>query len=542
MHPPLDPTPVLLAPGLSHDELARYLAPYGFRNIKQADANLQAMADEPASRQALAEILGELLSAVAQTADPDQALNDWERYLAAGIHRAQLFHYLAHAPRMLHLLCTVFGNSPAMAQTFIRDPFLVYWLGEERVLEARPSASALTRELSHTLANFRTKALKLEALRRFKRREMLRIGIRDLLQLADLQETVAALSDLASITVQAAYDIVRHDLQERYGIPYHRHRGSRSETRFVVLGMGKLGGWELNYSSDIDLIYLYESSDGITEHPHGQRGISNEVFFESLAKELTQALTEATPEGALYRVDLRLRPEGTVGSLAQALDAVVQYYRQRGRPWEKMALLKAAPIAGSRELGQRFLRRIRPLLRGAMTSDEAILETVRALKAQIDTKLNRRHERDRHVKLGEGGIREIEFIVQALQLKHAARYPRLLVQNTLEALEKLERYRLVPSAVARQLRHDYIFLRQIEHKLQMVNELQTHVLPVTQEELRKCAIRLGYTKSDSADPAQRFIGDYRACTQRVSARFAELCAGWMFHSSDLPTNQPSDKG
>ncbi|RMH34112.1 MAG: hypothetical protein D6690_11365 [Nitrospirae bacterium] len=524
-----DPTPVLLAKGLAPEEITQCLAPYGFQHLSRADANLQAMANEPGARRALAAILPELLAAVAETADPDQALNEWERYLASGIHRVQLFQYLAQAPRMLHLVCTIFGNSPAMAQTLIRDPFLIYWLGDEHVLECRPSARILKEELTRTLSNFQTKALKLEALRRFKRREMLRIGIRDLLRLADLQETVTALSDLAALVVQAAYDIIRHDLINRFGPPYHRRRGGiQSETQFVVLGMGKFGGWELNYSSDIDLIYLYESSDGRTHATFSQREVSNEVFFETLAKELTQALTEATSEGALYRVDLRLRPEGSVGPLAQAMDTALRYYRQRGRAWEKMAFLKAAPVAGSYELGRRFLRRLRRVFWESASSDEEIVRTVRTLKAQIDAKMIRRNERERNVKLGEGGIREIEFLVQALQWKYASRYPRLLERNTLKALRRLARYGLLPSSAASQLAQDYIFLRQIEHKLQMVNDLQTHVLPTAYDDLKKCAIRLGYAKSAPGNIVDQFLQEYRACTQRVNAQFIDLCTGKIF--------------
>ena len=259
-----DPTPLLLATGLSPSDVDRLLAPYCLEDTRRADANLQAMAGEPRSRQLLAAILGELLAAVARTADPDQALNHWEQFLRDG-NRAYLFDYLRQVPRILHVLCTIFGNSPSLAQTLVRDPMLVYWLAEEQVLTRRPSRAALERALGAMLQNVGAVDLKLDALRRFRRREMLRIGVRDLLRLADVPQTTAALSDLACVLIQGAYGIVEADLRRQYGVPTHRdRRGRRVETGFAVIGMGKLGGGELNFSSDVDLIYVYATDEGET--------------------------------------------------------------------------------------------------------------------------------------------------------------------------------------------------------------------------------------------------------------------------------------
>ncbi|MBM4125684.1 MAG: hypothetical protein FJ246_12170, partial [Nitrospira sp.] len=366
-----DPSRLLLATGLTDDEVGCLLKPYGLAVPAHADANIQAMAGEPRSRQALAKILGELLASVALTADPDQALNHWEQLLRDGINRSQLFDYLAGSPRMLHLLCTMFGNSPSLAQTLIRDPLLVYWLAEEQVLTRQPSRRELERSLKAGAANVETLGLKLDALRRFRRREMLRIGIRDLLRLASVQATTAALSDLAGVLIQEAYEIVTADLQRQYGVPKHRDRTKRLvETGFAVMAMGKLGGGELNFSSDVDLIYVYASDEGETCPSHQPSAIShqqvipNEEYFEYLARDLTRALTEITPEGYVFRVDLRLRAEGAVGRLAQSLAGYQQYYRSRGQSWERLALLKAWPIAGILPVGRAFLRSVKPFVLG----------------------------------------------------------------------------------------------------------------------------------------------------------------------------------
>ena len=520
-----DPSPLLLSVHLKLEEVSQILEPYGFQNPTKADANLQAMAGAPLERQALSQILGELLVAVGQSADPDQALNEWERYLQTGINRAQLFQFLAQAPRLLHYICTIFGNSPAMAQTLIRDPLLVYWLGEESTIARAPNQSHFSHLLNDSLSTFKTSDLKFDALRRFVRREMLRIGTRDLLRKASVIETVASLSDLASVVIQSAYKMVDHELRQRHGTPMHRdRRGKEKETGFVILGMGKLGGGELNYSSDVDLIYLYESSEGETRANKGQLSVSNEAYFESLARRLTSALADATHEGSVFRVDLRLRPEGSVGPLARSIDEAHRYFESRGRGWERLAFIKASPIAGEKRVGQIFLRRLRLFIHGAREhSPEQVLETIRSLKVQIKSKMTRRGENDRHVKLGVGGIREIEFIVQALQLLHVHKFPQVMERNTLRALSALTSVKALPKRTAKQLHDSYVFLRDVEHKLQMENELQTHLIPLNITDVAKCAVRLGYAKgSTPQETAMPFMNDYRQHCSNVHGIYQQI--------------------
>ena len=520
-----DPAPLLLAAHLQPEEVTNILEPYGFQNPSKADANLQSMAGAPQERQGLSKILKDLLAAVSQSADPDQALNEWERYLQSGINRAQLFQFLAQGPRLLHLLCNIFGNSPAMAQTLIRDPLLVYWLGEESTVPRAPRASHLGHMLDDSLHTFKTTGSKLDALRRFMRREMLRIGIRDLLRHASVVETVVSLSDLASVAIQSAYQIVEFDLRKKHGPPFHRdQRGREYETGFVVLGMGKLGGGELNYSSDVDLVYLYESSEGETRAKTGQRSVSNETYFETLARELTGALADVTQEGTVFRVDLRLRPEGSLGPLARSLDEAIRYYESRGRDWERLAFIKARPIAGEKGVGQKFLRRLKMFVQGAKTDPpQRVLKTIQSLKGQIQDKMVRRGENDRHVKLGTGGIREIEFIVQALQLLHVWQFPGVMKRNTLEALSSLTQVKVLSKETANQLAQSYIFLRDVEHKLQMENELQTHLIPQDTTEVAKCAIRLGYPrKSTTQETATHFLQDYRHHSSNVHRFYNQI--------------------
>lgn len=513
----LDPSPLLLSPDLSSDEVVRLLAPYGFRNLEKADANLQLMAGDPRSRKLLAGILQSVLIAVSQTADPDHALNEWERFLEAGHARAQVFSFLSQTPHILQLLCVLFGNSPAMAETLIRDPLLLYWLEDERILKSRPTKKRLHVLLDETLTVSKSYDRKLEALRRFHRREMLRIGARDLFRVATVQETYQSLSQLAEVVIHAALQIVNDHLKIQHGIPHHKNsQGRFQQTGFVILGMGKLGGKELNYSSDVDLVYIYESSYGQTKATKGQNSLSNEAFFQTVSRGLTQALSISTSEGALFRVDLRLRPEGAVGPLAWSIDEAVQYYQTRGRAWERLAFLKARPIAGDLKIGKAFLKKIRPFVVGQEEqSAQKIVETVRSLRTQIHQKVTRKGEHDRNVKLSPGGIRDIEFIVQTLQLIHVGLEPQLFEPNTLKSLHLLVDQQHILSEQGEQLKTYYLYLRDVEHKLQMVHELQTHTIPVHEEEVLKCAIRMGYAPETLKGDPTSFLAEYGSVRRNV---------------------------
>ena len=395
------------------------LSAYGLRDPNQADRNLDAMAGDPIQRRRLADILPMMMESIHGRPIPTGA-----EPLGAhveSVSRTSFLDYLRTSPRMLDLLCDL-RHSDALTFTLIRDPTVVYWLAEEGVLARPPTRKGMERALYASIGHLTSKESKLDALRRFQRREMLRIGVRDLLRLSTVPETTSSLSDLACLLIHAAYEVVDADLRQQYGIPMHQNLQRRwVETKFVVIGMGKLGGHELNYSSDVDLIYLYESHDGETRAPRGRHaaipagvGISNEEYFEILARELTRVLVEPTREGYVFRVDLRLRAEGSVGQLARSLEEYQKYYTIRGQGWERLALLKAWPVAGSHDVGQAFLKLVKPFVLGTgRTMDRAnalaIVEDVRAVKDMIDAKMSDRGHAQRNVKLGTGGIREIEF-------------------------------------------------------------------------------------------------------------------------------------
>ena len=515
---------LLLASHLEPSRAAELLRPYGFRDPRAADRELQALAEDPSARSRLAELLPELLAGLAASADPDGALSRLERFVRASGSAAAMLSHLTTDPRMIDVLARTFGASPFMAEILIRHPAWLYWLSEPDVLARSRTKDEMARDLAAALEPLRTDERRLDALRLAKRREILHVGVRDLLRLATVEDTVSALSLVAEALIEAACVVAEEGLRASLGLRPLRVRGrpGSARTGFTVLGLGKLGGGELNFSSDVDLVYLYASDRG--RAPGGASLSDRGDYFQALARRITSALVDVTGEGYVYRVDLRLRPEGRSGSVAQSLRSFEEYYHARGATWERLALLKAWPVGGDRALGTRFLERVRPFVYDR-PFDAAALEDVRRVKQQIDRKIAERAESHRHVKLGVGGIREIEFICQAMQVRFGGRHRSLRERSTLGALDALRRTRLLALPEHDALVRAYLFLRDVENKLQMVSDTQVHALPEAPEELRACALRLGYRDRDARKPEDALLSDYRSHTEATHRIFQEVLAG-----------------
>jgi glutamate-ammonia-ligase adenylyltransferase len=494
---------LLLASRLDRDQVMSLLRPYGFKDPAKADRNLQAIADDPAEREMLATILEELLKCASQSADPDQAITYLERFARAAIHRLRLFSHLQDSPQGLEILAKTLGGSPYMAEILIRDPQHFYWVTDPQILHSARQKRAIKYELLHTLNLLADEQKQLDYLRFYKRREMLHIGVRDLLRLCTVEETLAALSVLAEVLISGAHWVSASEMRREYQIPKNVF------TSFTILAMGKLGGGELNFSSDVDLMYLYGSDHEATA------SISASDYFRRLCLKITAALNDFTSEGYVYRVDLRLRPEGDAGYIAYSLDGFRRYYETRLGSWERLALLKAWPVAGDRELGLRFLEMVRPFVY-ERPFDKATLEDILTMKRKMDEQIAARQQRDRNVKLGAGGIREIELVAQSMQVRYGSQLPQLRLRNTLGALHVLREESLIPQEDCHTLAAAYLFLRDVENKLQMVNDAQTHSLPRDHEELTACARLLGYSE------AEPFLRDYQHHTGRVTRIFERV--------------------
>jgi len=322
------------------------------------------------------------------------------------------------------------------------------------------------------------------ALRRLRQREQMRFIARDLGRLCDLSDLTRELSDFADAVLEDVLARAHAEIALLHGEPVGEVSGQRQ--RLVVLGMGKLGGRELNLSSDIDLIFAY-AEEGETD---GRRSVSNQEFFVKVGQRLIQYLDPVTADGFVFRVDMRLRPWGDGSVLASSFDAMESYYERHGREWERYALIKARVCAGDREQGERLLKSLRPFVFRRYI-DFGAFESLRDMKAMIEREV-RRHDRDDNIKLGAGGIREIEFIVQAFQLIRGGVDTALQARHLLTALPLLGERRLLPAEAVTALGRAYHFLRDSEHRIQALHDQQTQTLPAGAEDRERLARAMGF--------------------------------------------------
>ena len=321
------------------------------------------------------------------------------------------------------------------------------------------------------------------ALRVLRSREMVRIAWRDLAGWAKLEETLTDLSSLADACADSACTKLLEWAIARDGVPSSQASGKPA--RFVVLAMGKHGGQELNFSSDIDLVFAY-TGDGQTD----KTGLSNHEFFVRLGQRLINALNEQTGDGFVFRVDMRLRPNGASGPLALSFDAMEQYYQAHGRMWERYAFIKARAVAGDAPAGAQLLKLLRPFVFRRYL-DYTAVEEIRGLKAGIHRELLRKGI-EANIKLGPGGIREVEFIGQAFQLIRGGRDPRLQERRILPVLAQLASEGDLTAQTEQELRAAYVFLRNTEHRLQELNDQQTQVLPSNDLDRLRIAVGMGF--------------------------------------------------
>jgi glutamate-ammonia-ligase adenylyltransferase len=394
---------------------------------------------------------------------------------------------LAAAPeRVRESLTLVFAASDFVAQSCARHPDLLEELirsGDlERPLSAEDYAARAPVVTAETNPAAMGDAEFLAALRRWRRREMVRIAWRDLAGWATLPETLAELTSFADAAIRVAHAHARALLVDRYGVP---RSASGEPMSLVVLAMGKLGGGELNFSSDIDLVFLFPEH-GETD---GRRSISNEEFFTRLGQELVRLLKAPTYDGFVFRVDLRLRPFGDSGAVVCSFASFEDYLQLHGRDWERYAYVKARAITAPELYDDVYTNVIRPFVYRRYV-DYGVFESLREMKALIEREVERRELAD-HVKLGPGGIREIEFIVQAFQLIRGGRFLRLQTPSLLEALPLLDGSKLLPSYAVRELHEAYVYLRRLENRLQMLADAQEHQLPKDDLSRERIALAMG---------------------------------------------------
>lgn len=471
---PLTARDLFLARHLSEEDAQQYLRARGFRDPLSADTHLQQLADDLPTRLALGDLAECLLDSLTEAPDPDAALVGFCRYVATRVPKSSLVAYFRDDPRALQVITRLLGASPFLSEVLIRNPEYFHWL-QSALDTAPPDRVDYRAELDRILAHDQISGRRLDALKRFKRRELLRIAARDLLGKDSLQSSTEQLSNLADLVTDGAIAIVREQLSI--------DQGRDLPGSFTVIGMGKLGGRELNYSSDVDLIYVYEAPE--------DAGNSAHEYFQKFGRKLTAALSEHTDEGYLYRVDLRLRPMGRRGNIVYSFAQSAQYYETMGETFERFAMIKARPIAGDADLGTRFIRLVRPFVYRKYL-DHAAIEELARYKARSDREHVGQETIERDVKAGRGGIREVELFTQVFQLIYGGTHTELQDANTVSALDTVNRLGFVDAATRTTLRNAYEFLRMLEHRLQIVQEGQTHTLSDEAVELRITARRAGY--------------------------------------------------
>jgi glutamate-ammonia-ligase adenylyltransferase len=417
--------------------------------------------------------------------DPNGARRLLEQ-LATGNKRAYT-NLLNQTPLLADVLA-IASWSPLLATTLEQNSDYLSWLGRER---SDPRVRT-TDELRESLARFALTNSSLDPhvlLARFRRRELLRTYLHDIRKTHTLVETTEELSNLADAVLDYAHSQARQELDNRYGFPRRAdERGRLAGAEFCVLALGKLGSLELNYASDIDLVFLY--SDEGTTSGSGERGeVSNREYFVKLSEKIARLVGQTGGEAA-YRVDLRLRPHGRDGALACSLEEATRYYKKSAQDWERQALIRSRAAAGSTELFARFKSAVTPEIFRPDVSVRDALASVRLAKQKIDRQVEKKS--GFNVKLGRGGIREIEFIAQALQLAHGGHDDWLRVPHTLVSLGRLADRGFITQQERTALSDGYYFLRTLEHRLQMEQGLQTHTVPEAVAPQELIARRMGF--------------------------------------------------
>lgn len=401
------------------------------------------------------------------------------------------FKKLISKKGLLSDVLTIATFSPLLATTLLQHPEYITWLDPRR----RESGVTAKEELKESLSRFAMTHSDIDAptlVSRFRRRELMRIFLHDIRRIETIVEVTEEISNLADVILEFALERTEHDIRRRYGNPQSADENGRLfHATFCIVALGKLGSRELNYSSDIDLLFLY-SDDGRTSG--GERGsVTNREYFSKLAEQISRSIGQMSNEGAAYRVDLRLRPHGSMGALALSVTDTVKYYRDEARAWERQVMIRSRAAAGDASLYRCFFDSIEDIVFDASETVPSALNSVRSSKEKIDKASVLKTETN--VKLSSGGIREIEFISQALQLAHGGRDRWLRSPHTLISLQRLADRGHIRRHEHTELSEAYHFLRRTEHVLQMENGLQTHIVPNDADKRLAVADRVEFMSS-----------------------------------------------
>jgi [glutamine synthetase] adenylyltransferase / [glutamine synthetase]-adenylyl-L-tyrosine phosphorylase len=475
---------LILAENVSSELQTKVLTKKHFENIERAYLNLKEMANklEESDRFLFARLAVLACNWISQKPDPDRTLNNWNRFTAAISNPKEHYKILLKQPMRLEILLDIFSASQFLSRSLIQYPEFFNYVTSLDKLHSKRNCLILSKEMAHYLKDA-DKNNWLSKIRNFRKREILRIATRDISLQVPLKEITYELSSLACSVIQATLFHIWDNLKQDEHLSKHV---PALENYLSILALGKLGGFELNYSSDIDLIAFYD------EEVCTKTNLSKfkiEDIYSDILKEISNKLCLYIEGGAAYRVDLSLRPYGKAGKLISSYNSLLKYYKNSASQWETQALIKISPIGGNWVLGFEFIWQLRQQSLNK-TTRKNIASTIHRLRKEAIKKQKIKQIQGIDIKNCRGGIRDIEFLIQGLQLLHHSAEHNLLNQNTLHSLNLLRNANVLPDSVSAELRRYYTLFRRLEHFLQLMEDRQTHSLPTDQLELDALAQRL----------------------------------------------------
>lgn len=481
---------LVISDKVPQDLYHRILSETGFKDPPRAYVNLKRLAGYDPTMKAFARLVTLAFDILSQTPDPDMALNNWERFTRS--LPSPEFHYklFLSQPMRLEILLRILSGSQFLADTLVRNPGFLDWLTVPENLHQVRKKEDLEDELWVSLNSSPSHKVWLNRIRRIRRREILRIGTRDMYLGIPVNVVTAELSTLADAIIEMTLEKCWMKLEEEKG----ENLGELKE-RFCVMALGKLGGEELNYSSDIDLIGVCSLPSGLSKEVTEEKS-HWQTRIKTVMENLRSDLSKHTDQGYAYRVDLRLRPYGESGELVPSVSSMIKYYHKRASLWEIQAALKMRPVAGNIQVGSNLLEQLRPIILQTRKR-EMVVRCIEKMRGAGIKKSVRGTASVIDVKSGIGGLRDIEFLVQGLQLIHGPTCPEVLESNTAKALQLLCHAGILTEKRVKILTDDYFFLRKVEHYLQILEDRQIHALPEDQDQLLALAKRVLGPESDA---------------------------------------------
>lgn len=513
---------IVISDGLDPEEMDEFFRISGFQNGQKAMVNIQNIAQRDVSGEHFIRLAILAWERISRSADPDMALNNWEQFTARLKSQERHFTQLLSQPKRMDILFSLLASSQFLADTLIQNPGFFFWATDPEVVSRPRNQIEMEEDLSREALAASDHHDWLNRLRRQRKKEILRIGVRDIALGVKIEEIMGEISFLARSCCEIA-------LREAAFREIHPP-GGRGDPRLKemlsslsVLAFGKLGGWELNYSSDIDLLCVYLPDDS--------RERDEELkLYTGIFKSMVKSLNDFTREGQAYRVDMRLRPYGASGPLVSSMPAILEYYRKHADPWEFQALIKLKPVAGSLALGERLLSELKPEFDRVWDEQDPRSNIDSMRKKSIAHHVGGSGSNPAEngddllpgfdVKNDHGGIRDIEFFIQGMQMLHSGEYPVILTGNSLRGLQLLERTELISGNVSDTLAEYYTFFRRVEHYLQLSNNKQAHSLSEQTQELTKLALCL----KPSWKP-ERFFRYFKTAIGEVHSTYSGFIRG-----------------